>query len=188
MSFLPSPEPRSEQWLAQRLRGIARHETEVAEGHAEKAMALAFALLAAQAIVELPEVATPHHLVQQEPSILLIHGRNHLVLGQGKHLVQHIHHRPGKLPQAQASEGVLIHSTLLVQHYIIVVEQLSQPDALREQMAIEMRENVDNVERRSWGVDLAPAIGQRHTVGALLVHHLSEPRLHPDVVQGVEHI
>ena len=55
------------------------------------------------------EVTTIQNLCQQQLPTLLIHWHNHLILRQSKHLLQHIHHRPSKLPQSQILQFSLHH-------------------------------------------------------------------------------
>ena len=47
------------------------------------------------------EVTAIHYLGQQQLPSLLIHRSNHLLLLLSQYLMQHIHHRPRKLPQSK---------------------------------------------------------------------------------------
>ena len=60
------------------------------------------------------KVATLQYLIEQHLASLLIHRRNHLRLRQSHHLMQHIHHRPGKIPQPQLPQCLLQHSVIQI--------------------------------------------------------------------------
>ena len=52
-------------------------------------------------LVIMSEVAAMQDVVEQHPSALAVHRRNHPVLRQPQHPVQNIHHGAGKRPQAE---------------------------------------------------------------------------------------
>ena len=102
---MPEPEHR----LAQSLGGVEPQQAGIAV-QAQEVMAQSPVLepLVVKAVtspsmslVIMSEVAAMQDVVEQHPSALAVHRRNHLVLRQPQHPVQNIHHGAGKRPQSE---------------------------------------------------------------------------------------
>lgn len=156
---LPKEEPCSKQWFTQRLTWIMPYKPHIPQRHTEVAMHFPFTFLVPKPIIILSEVTSTHNLIKKEFPFLLIHRSNHLLLFQSKHLMQHKHHRPCKLPQSQPFQIPLQRSQILriqiretceicvpLHNNKIIIKQLSQSNPFRKQMPIQMRKNIDGIE------------------------------------------
>ena len=101
--------PSTEQRFTKRLCRIISYEVHISPYLQE--ILLPHTLMRKPSILrKVPtEVTTIQNLCQQQPPTLLIHWYNHLILSQSKHLMQHIHHCPCKLPQSQIFKFSLHH-------------------------------------------------------------------------------
>ena len=108
--------PSSEHWLTQCLGRIIPHEVHIPPYLQE--ILLRHPLLSEMPILRkmLAEVAAIQYLGKQQPPSLLIHRHNHLLLRQSQHLMQHIHHRPSKLPQSKIFQFSLQNLQLISSH------------------------------------------------------------------------